>query len=681
MISRLSVLTIAVAILGSGPIAQGQSGTSGRGVPPTGGSGPIAGFPPAGPNRPSMTGTGAISGVVTDGATHRPVPGALVYLGIQGHGPVGQMSRQVTDAKGRFVFVNLPASDAFFLNVSKAGYNDGHYGDTGPVTSGVASGLVKLADGQWFNAANIPIWHPGAIGGTIVNELGEAVVGVRVRVLARILVAGLPHLAAGAITTTDDRGRYRLPGLSPGTYVVIVPSVQASVPAATTPLEIEGVTPQTAARGASGDDSRRNNGALDLDPGHLLIVGNYATPPLDADGRLQAYPITFAPGAMSVAEAAVVELRNGESRGDIDVVLRPVPAVRVSGRVDGPRGSTAGLVLRLIAAGLDDLGEGSEVATALVGASGDFMFLNVPAGQYTLVASRSMLEYSYGPARALSSQEMPGTPGLVPGPGTFLGGVLSGPPGTRVAGKHSAGDQGLWGRLPVTVGADDVTGLSVPLRRAVSMRGRVAFDGDGDPPGPTVIIAEPSDGGATLGLQQSSTRPEAGGDDHFTIDGLLPGEYVLRIVGLSPRQAVKSVIVGGADYTTRRFDAAAGQDFNNVVITYTDRIAAIAGGVQGDPGVDRLMTVIAFPADRDQWTGYGFTPSRFRAVPVSNAGTYKIDNVPAGAYLLVAVDSAASRRWQDPAFLDAASKVAARVTLGWGETVSQDLRLRAIRQP
>ena len=40
----------------------------------------------------------------------------------------------------------------------------------------------------------------------------------------------------------------------------------------------------------------------------------------------------------------------------------------------------------------------------------------------------------------------------------------------------------------------------------------------------------------------------------------------------------------------------------------------------------------------------------------------------------VAVDTGQSRRWQDPAFLEAAAKVAARVTIGWGETQSQDLR-------
>lgn len=112
-------------------------------------------------------------------------------------------------------------------------------------------------------------------------------VGVHVRVLSRIMVAGLPHFAAGAAAISDDRGRYRIPGLAPGAYLVNVPSVQSAVPIGLTPLEIEGLTPDSAARNAGSDTPRRSNGAIDLDPGHLLIVGNYATPPPAAGRRIR----------------------------------------------------------------------------------------------------------------------------------------------------------------------------------------------------------------------------------------------------------------------------------------------------------------------------------------------------------------------------------------------------------
>ena len=663
-----AVAALVAVALTSPPLMHAQQASGGSGRPPATGA-------PAGPVPINHTeGTGAISGVVSDGKTHRPVAGALVYLGLQNYGPVGRTSRQITDPKGRFVFTNLPAADAFFLNASKAGYAEGHYGDTGPVTSGVASGLIRLTTGQWFAQANVPLWRPGAIAGTVVDERGEPEVGVRVRVLSRILVAGTTHLAAGSTTLTDDRGRYRIAGLAAGTYIVNVPSVQNAVPAATSPMEIEGQTPATAAR-ASSDTPKRNGGALQLDPSHLLIIGNYATPPM-AEGRPQAYPMGFYPGVTSAADATPIVLDTSDTREGVDIVLRPMPAVRVSGHLDGPSDAVRGLILRLVAPGLEDLGDGSEVATALADSNGDFTFLNVPAGQYSLEGTRSRLEFGYGSSQA----NMPGTPGQVQGPGTIMAGVSSAPPTTRISGSHTAGDANYWIRMAVTVGGTDLTGLVASMHRATSVHGRIAFHGDGTPPGPTLIMMEPADGRANLGVQQSTTRPSLDDDDTFTINGLETGEYVARVLGLSPRHAIESIMANGVDYTTRPFDAGAGQDFTDVVITFTDRIASLTGSVQDESRGDRrLMTVIAFPAAPDQWKRYGFQPTRFKTVPVSSAGTYQIDNLPAGSYLLVAVDSSQARRWQDPAFLEAASQVAARLTIGWGERKTQDLRMVTIK--
>jgi hypothetical protein len=632
----------------------------------TSGGPPQTGAPPRAP-APGQSGTGAISGVVSDGTTGRPIAGALVYLGIQARGPVGERSRQITDAKGRFVFTDLPESDRFFLNASKAGYQNGRYGDSGPISAGIGSGLIALTRGQWFSAANMALWRPGAIAGVVRDERGEPMVNVYVRALSRVRIAGTVRLAAGAVARTDDRGRYRLSGLLPGTYLVSVPSVQTAVPAETTAATIEGLARADAP--LPNVDARRNQGALPLQPGHLLIVGNYPAPPV-AGGRPQAYPIAFHPGTTSILGATAIELEPGETREQVDVNLRPSPAVRVSGRVVAPPESIRGLVLRLVGEGLDDLGEGSEVATTLVAPTGEFTFLNVPAGAYTLVASKSLLEYSYGPARSAS---LPGTPGLVPGPGGYLGGVASGPPGTRSFGTHAAGDVRYFARMPLVVGESDVLDVGVTMRPTVTLRGRVEFEGDGDPPAAMTLIAEPADGSAWLGLQHSRTRPSPG--ETFEIEGLMPGEYVLRAVGLSPRQAIKSIVSGAIDYTTRPFDAAAGQDFD-VVVTYTDRVASLTGRVAD---AARPISVLAFPASRDQWTRYGLSAARFKMAPVANDGSYRIENIPAGSYLLVAVDTAQSSRRFEPAFLEAAAQSASPVTVGWGETRSVDLNVSAIK--
>lgn len=613
-------------------------------------------------------GTGAISGVVIDASTKRPIAGALVYLGMSGYGPVGSRSRQVTDSKGRFVFTELPATDLYFMNVSRAGYLDSHYGDRGPAPINLSNPHITLAEGQWVSDVTISMWRPGSIAGSVSDERGEPVVGAFVRLLSRIQIAGVPHLAAGASTTTDDRGRYRFANVLPGAYIVSVPSVQTAVPSSTPALTIEGLTPDTAAKGA--DQARRNNGALDLDPSTLLMIGNFVTPPAAA-GVPQAYPIAFYPGGSLVATAQPVVLDAGEVRDSVDVALRPVPTAKVSGRVTASS-SSAGMVLRLISPGLEDLADGSEAATAVVQADGRFTFLNVPAGDYTLVASRSSLEF-----HGKYTNELPATPGSVPGPGLFLGGVPSGPPGTTVYSRHEAGDVSQWARMPITVGATDVTDLEFTLRRGASMRGRIVWEGEGELPGQTLIMAEPADGSAWLGMPQSP-RVSFDGDARFVLNGLLPGEYVIRAGGISPVHTVKSITIGGRDFSSRPIDASSGQDFDDVVVTFTDRIASITGAVGEDPAVPSA-SVAVFPVERDQWARYGFSALRFKLVGVSNSGMYKIENIPAGQYYVVAIDSAQATRWLDPEFLVEAAKVARTVSVDWGETKTQELKVSVIK--
>ena len=59
----------------------------------------------------AFEGTAAISGVVTDATTRQPLADVMVYLGFQGRGAVGRLSRQVSDEKGRFVFTDSYGQD------------------------------------------------------------------------------------------------------------------------------------------------------------------------------------------------------------------------------------------------------------------------------------------------------------------------------------------------------------------------------------------------------------------------------------------------------------------------------------------------------------------------------------------------------------------------------------------
>ena len=339
---------------------------------------------------PAVTeGTAALSGVVTDATTHQPISGVMVYLGFQGRGAVGRLSRQLSDEKGRFVFTDLPAGNNYFINASKFGYLEGHYGVG---AGGLLGGLITLTDGQWFSEANISMLRPAAISGTIIDEHGEPAVGAFVRVLARIPVAGQMRLASGQVTKTDDRGVYRLADLAPGRYFVQVPSVQQSVSASMTAAELAGIPADQLGSGRPIPDPPP---ALDLSTASRLIVGGYLMPPPPVNGGPQAYPAVFYPGVPALSAASTMELRAGEERSGVDMSLRPVAAASISGVVDGPADVLPGLVVRLLPEGLEDLGAGSEAATATLGTDGRFTLFNVPAGSYSLDVRRSIAELQY----------------------------------------------------------------------------------------------------------------------------------------------------------------------------------------------------------------------------------------------------------------------------------------------
>src|SRR5262245_28599104 len=105
--------------------------------------------------------TGSITGSVIDAISKSPLEGAVVYLGIEGQGPVDGIPRVVTDDRGRFVFRRLPPSDRYFVQASRPGYFDGAYGATRPSDLGRT---ISLAPGDWFSKANVELLPSGSIG-------------------------------------------------------------------------------------------------------------------------------------------------------------------------------------------------------------------------------------------------------------------------------------------------------------------------------------------------------------------------------------------------------------------------------------------------------------------------------------------------------------------------------------
>lgn len=322
-------------------------------------------------------------------------------------------------------------------------------------------------------------------------------------------------------------------------------------------------------------------------------------------------------------------------------------------------------LLRLVPSGAEDLGIGNEIATTLLAPDGSFTFLGVPAGDYTLLANAGGLELMR--AGAVPSR-LPDPPGISDG---SIGSGLVGGTNLRFS-FRSAAASSVWVRQSVTVADRDVNDLSLELRPTLHIRGRIELAaGTAVPAGLSdfSVSAEPLNRDPSLGANsvdvELSTRPMA-----FGIDGLLPGNY---LVG-SPTMQVLSVTWRGRDVTDVGLELT--ENIEDLVVTLTSQTTMLTGTVTGLSDSRVRAVALAFPTDSRLWSSYGWTPRRLRTALINADGTFAIRNLPAGDYLLIAVEERFASSWTDPAFLRAAVIQATRVSLAWGAKADVSLAFR-----
>lgn len=232
-----------------------------------------------------------------------------------------------------------------------------------------------------------------------------------------------------------------------------------------------------------------------------------------------------------------------------------------------------------------------------------------------------------------------------------------------------------WASVRLDITSADVEGLVLQLKKGVNVKGRVVFE-DPPPAPPTspLQVTVTFDG---LGANRPGMGPQRGtvsDDGTFELKGLFgPVSLLLFGAGVPRGYTLKSVMYRGQDirHMAVEFD---GDPAHQVELVLTNRTAEVSGLVLDDQGKPvTAASVIHFPADPARWKG--FQGSRTMTSP---QGRYRIPQLVAGEYLVVAVSADDQRVLALPDDFDRLAAVAQRVPVLENERRTADLPLSSI---
>jgi hypothetical protein len=327
-----------------------------------------------------------------------------------------------------------------------------------------------------------------------------------------------------------------------------------------------------------------------------------------------------------VSEAQRIPLVAGTEQTGVNFVLLPVRAVRVSGTVTDSNGAPSRAAMNLISAAQGEEGGLQLRNPAPVLPDGTFTILNVVPGDYIL---------------------------NVMGPGGGRGGSTVPP---EVA------------SLAITVGNEDLTGVTVVTTKGGSIRGTVVTDNNAKVATANIQVSVQSMRPMPGALQPRGQVSAAG---TFELTGLV-GSQVLRVDRLPEGWSLKSIRANGVDVTDKPLEFR-GSELVSAQVVLTDRISEVSGTVRVKNQIATDASVVLFPEDPSQWA---FPSRRVRMARVDQNGVFRLRGVPAASrYLAVAVDYLEQGEFQNPEFLEKMRPNAIAFALTDGENKNIDLML------
>jgi hypothetical protein len=504
--------------------------------------------------------SGTVQGQVVSAATGKPLKGARVVL--IDRRPYGEFPEGLTDSNGHFFITGVPAG-TYHFRASKLGYVEQAYH---PDASGRAQ-LLTLAPGSTVDKVLFRLGRAGVIAGRVTDETGEPLVNVAV--IALVSQTTLDYVGRDAMATwpaglnlfqialTNDLGEYRLYNLPPGGYYVAANDTRVN-------LGMMGVE-----RPARGLD--RTMGMLNL--------------------RTGDHPLLYYPGVFKVSEAQKVHLTAGQE-AHIDLSLRPVKLLTVSGHVFEPNGKPAVSAHVQLTSPTASAEAFSEELRASTDVQGYFEIKKVLPGSYTTAASLQV----YG-------------------------------------GRGNEGN--YWGEQPIEVVGDNISGLQLQLTSELEISGKVStLEGAKHDLRGIGVSVDGADvylpgGGQLLGGRSDDVTE----DGTFHVAGLGRTTYRVRMTGLPEEWYVRSAVFGTQNVLDSGLNLAGADARHSLEITISPGVAQVNGVVlRGDyPVPGAKVQLLPDPANP-------FRENRYSAVWADDKGHFVVKNVAPGSYRVLAVD-------------------------------------------
>jgi Carboxypeptidase regulatory-like domain len=472
---------------------------------------------------------------------------------------------------------------------------------------------IELADKQVLDKTDVAMPRGGVISGRIVDEFGDPLPDALVSAMRQTWSNGRRRLLpTGRTSQTNDLGQFRMYGLPPYEYYISA--------------------------------SLRNTDIMIMDAALLGGPSSGASGSTPSTG----FAPTYFPGTTTAANAQRVTVAVGQEAQNTDFALAPVRLARITGTVMTSEGKPleGGMVTAM------PTSRTGEVGLALLGGAvgrtskdGNFSIPSVTPGEYTLTVRSVRIITSDGGDTMMFR--------------TAIGG-------------GSDGAESETASVPVVVSGEDLSNVVIITSKGATASGRITFEGGAPPAANAVRISSVATDADAPGMM-------AGGgaaikeDGSFQLKGL-SGRRLVRVNNLPPGWTLKSVRLNGEDVTDSGVEFKTGQDLSGLEVVASSKQTEITGGVTGSNGSPlKDYTVVVFSDDPQYWS-LPFTRWVNGTRP-DQEGRFRLRNLPAGSYNIVAVDYIEAGAWGDPDLLDRLKSHARRITLSEGDSERVDLKL------